>query len=503
MDLWRRYRNDSNIHPDLKQKISSFREACASLMRTQYPEQLAELQKEETAEEELRELVQQRRRPCRFANTMPLHLMQEFEPIQKSFVCSSRFPITHYHTVAPEFATRIGFSSARLLAAPLVSFGVNTKDVDEVTNQLASNSQSKPTIATLFYRTVTREVLCVHWEISSSALDNMHISRGIDLTNEIEASRLRQTVSIQKMLRQWLHSIRNASFEQQATIILEEVKALQDKVATSDFDAEFRSIRDCIKLLMHTAKTSVGLIDQALDARGFSQHMCAGDFVNNIISFPHHFAQSEGLAAIYTKFDFVLNGAPAQPQDFLGMFVSGEVVSIQSVVDNVISNAVRYVDDDRSMCGHVMSLFVCRYTDPVRGIEVHLSADQHDDKLNFLLKVTDFAEGGLPVTAVRFLQEGLGMSKCQRVGGVDSAPTQPVHKGRSSRTGLPHIVEMYHLLTESGSDDFDIKVTTSAQGTTYRIRFAMVLMAPMSVTTTPEHKSTPITGEWFQRHLVP
>lgn len=341
MEHWRRYKADNDIQPDIKQKIARFRENCMDVLQAQYPDYLIELQDEVENEKETLRLVAERRRSTRFLNAMPLSLTNEFEQLQKSFVCSSRFPVTHYHTVASEFSSLIGFSTARLLAFPLISFGVNTKETNEISNQLASTSKAKPTVATLFYRTATREVLCVHWEITTSPLDNAHFARGIDVTNEIEASRLRQTVSIQKMLRQWLHSIRNASFEQQATVILEEVKALEAKMGTSEFDAEFRSIRDCVKLLMHTAKTSVGLIDQALDTRGFTQHMCAGDFVSNIVSFPHHFAQSEGLAAIYTKFRFVLNGVPAQPLDFLSLFVSGEVVSIQSVVDNIISNAVR------------------------------------------------------------------------------------------------------------------------------------------------------------------
>ncbi|CAE7703534.1 unnamed protein product, partial [Symbiodinium microadriaticum] len=133
------------------------------------------------------------------------------------------------------------------------------------------------------------------------------------------------------------------------------------------------------------------------------------------------------------------------------------------------------------------------YTDPIKGIEVQLSADQHEDKLNFLLKITDFAEGGLPPSAVKYLQDGLGASKCLRVGGYDSEVAgRSVHKGRSSRTGLPHIVETYHQMTQAGSGDFDINVRTSADGTCFRVRFAMRLMAPMSVSTAAEHIGTPI-----------
>jgi hypothetical protein len=124
---------------------------------------------------------------------------------------------------------------------------------------------------------VTRSAVGVHWEITTTPIDGVHYARGVDITQEIEASRLKQAVSIQKMLRQWLHSIRNASFEQQARVSLEEVQELEMKIGGEGgaYDNEFKSIYDCVRLLRHTARTSVGLIDHhALDTKGLSQHMC-------------------------------------------------------------------------------------------------------------------------------------------------------------------------------------------------------------------------------------
>jgi signal transduction histidine kinase len=479
MEQWRRFRGEGELTPEIKSKIENFRSHCLEVIHRHFSDLLVELKQEEALEEA--DSAKLCIRNYRLLNKVPVSLMPYLEGADRSFLSSSAFPVTHYRTVDKQFASLLGFSIARLLTFPMLSFGVNTKETNEVLQQLAGNSSKQETSnAILFYRTVTRDVVCVHWEIAANAVNGIHYGRGVDVTSEAEASRLKQAVGIQKMLRQWLHSIRNASFEQQATVIMEEVKALEAKIEGSQYSAEFQSIYDCVKLLMHTAKTSVGLIDQALDSKGFTQHMCAGDFVSSLVSFPHHFAQSEGLPAIYTKFRFVLDGRVAQPADFLTLFVTGDVVSIQSVVDNILSNAVRY-------------------TDPVKGLEVSLSVDRHDGKLNFALKISDFTHGGLPHAALVFLQEGLGVAKCSRSGGYDlqTERDRPVSKGRSSRTGLPHIVESYHHLTESGTDDFDIAVQTSMTGTTFRVRFAMDLMAPVSVTAAAEPLGNIIQGKSY------
>ena len=126
-------------------------------------------------------------------------------------------------------------------------------------------------------------------------------------------------------------------------------------------------------------------------------------------------------------------------------------------------------------------LIIRRYTDPVRGIVVHLSVQQHDKSLQFMLDITDFAPGGLPPTSFKFLSDNIGAMKCtdSRSETVFQANVV-ISKGRSSRTGLPHIVELYQQLTGLGGDDFNLTVATRDDGTTIRVRFAMDLMAPVS-----------------------
>ena len=112
--------------------------------------------------------------------------------------------------------------------------------------------------------------------------------------------------------------------------------------------------------------------------------------------------------------------------------------------------------------------------------------------------MTDYCPGGLPPTALKFLQDNIGSHKCsdERTT-IGTISNRNISKGRSSRTGLPHIVELYHQLTATGGDDFDMNVTTRDNGTSFRIRFEMNLMAPAS-SETPQQKEneTQILGSF-------
>jgi hypothetical protein len=108
-------------------------------------------------------------------------------------------------------------------------------------------------------------------------------------------------------------------------------------------------------------------------------------------------------------------------------------------------------------------------------------------KLKFDMGITDYALGGLPSFAMKFLLNNIGPHKCtdERTK-VDLNQNEPLPKGRSSRTGLPHIVELYHQLTAHGGDDFDLHVTTRDSGTYFRLRFVMNHITPI---VTPQEES--------------
>lgn len=343
MEMWRTFKdNYKNIPLEILDKIMLFKEHCKLLIESYFPDLLILLKEEILKEEEGQSMLSNKH--TRFLNALPLSLFPEFNKINQSFIGAVREPRTHHEYADPDFASLLEYSIARILCFPISELIVNVRERTTVSEQFDNISIPNPTVIKLFYRTATRKIIGVKLDMNNFPINGIHYALCVDISQEIESSRLKQTISIQKMLRQWLHSIRNASFEQQARVIMEEVQDLENKLQplTTEFKSEFESIYECVKLLMHTARTSVGLIDQALDTRGLTQHMCVSDFVSNITSFPHHFAQSEGIPAIYTRYRFLLNGNTANPQDYSSFFVTGDIISLQSIVDNIISNAVRF-----------------------------------------------------------------------------------------------------------------------------------------------------------------
>jgi hypothetical protein len=344
MDKWRHFK-ENDIASDISHRISQFKSHCASLVGTHFSDLLSLLQQEIDQEQNDQNILFSSSNYL--LNNLPLVYRTEFSEKCNQLIATLKFPRTHFHSINDHFIHLIGYSTARLLGVPVAEYIYNIIEKTSMNKQIddATKTLPRPTMMRLFYRTSTGQLVGVLWMLGSNLIDECFCGLGVDITQEIETSRLKQAVSIQKMLKQWLHSIRNASFEQQARVILEDVHNLEKKVNRSDVRAEFESITECVKLLMHTARTSVGLIDQALETRGLTQHMCVSDFVSNITSFPHHFAQSEGIPAIYTRYRFLLNGNPASPQDYASFFVTGDIISLQSIVDNIISNAVRWVEE--------------------------------------------------------------------------------------------------------------------------------------------------------------
>lgn len=338
-EKWRYLRESAEMSMETMEMINNFQAELHRLINIHFSDMLELLMEEERTENV--HASNRTNERTYMLNGLPLYHQHELANKCKYFIGAAEFPVTHYSMVDPVFAQLLGFSISRMFASPLISFGVNTKETEATARALAGTGLAKPTVAIFFYRTVFRSVVGVHWEITTSTINNAFFAVGVDITNEIEGSRVKQAVNMQKMLQQWLHSIRNASFEQQAKIICEEVIELRAKVHDPRFDEDFKSILDSVKMLIHTAKTSVGLIDQALESKGLCQQMCVMDFVNNIKLFPHNFASSDGIGEIFTSFVFTRNDQPVDIKDFSSLFVKGDIVSIQSVVDNVVSNAVR------------------------------------------------------------------------------------------------------------------------------------------------------------------
>ena len=121
------------------------------------------------------------------------------------------------------------------------------------------------------------------------------------MTNEIDATRTKREENVQKALRQWLHSFRNASFEQQASDILETVLSLREDADPDQHIAEFSSAIDSLKILVSSANNCVTLIDQALQVKDDVKPLSLSRLITMMSQFPQSYAESKGFGLIFVK----------------------------------------------------------------------------------------------------------------------------------------------------------------------------------------------------------
>jgi hypothetical protein len=336
---WVQHKDGVVIEPVYLALMVEFKAACLAAVHLLFSDLLVQVKgEEEEHERQLRSLSDGG--ASRLAHFQPVLCDYQTLRTQNSFVVSCVFPTTHYHVVSPSFASMLGFSIPKILSTPIADLTVNNMELDSVVKGL--NSQNDPKTSVLIYRSSVRELITVNWEICSSPINGAFTAIGTNISNVIDISKQQQSGSIQRMLRQWLHSIRNASFEQQAVLLRDEIAVLRDSIRDScDYHAAFESITTGLNTLIHTAKTSVGLIDQALETKGLIHLMSVGDFLNNISNFPINFSISEGIGSMPIKVNIYLEGEIVLPATVSDLFIRCDVVSIQAFVDNLISNAVR------------------------------------------------------------------------------------------------------------------------------------------------------------------
>ena len=216
---------------------------------------------------------------------------------------------------------------------------------------------------------------------------------GMDITTEVVNTRSDQGENMQRILRQWLHSIRNASFQQQAQLIEEDVLKLQAQLGHDPkLQSEFQGVLSGLSTLIYTTKASVGLIDQALYSKGLMSCTCVGDFVNALVTFAPNFARSEKMNGIDCDVKVYLNQVQAFPDDLRHLFVGSDMLRLQNMIDNIFSNAIRYTDKEK-------------------GVDVELKIVESEALVQFMLKIVDFRSGGMPSSIVKYLQENIDFQK--------------------------------------------------------------------------------------------
>ena len=499
---WRVHKSgDGNAVTDESKKLfESFQQRCLKVVSDMFPDYLEKLKREmEEAERAESSRVKQE---FLLADSLPLSSYRDIEASSNVYSVMTKFPLSHFFLPSKTLCRGLGYSFARLIAISFYQFIVNTAETNAVVESCINKGLKNANSTIIFYRCADRELSCVHWEICDKLIEGGYGAMGMDITSEMDVMRSNQGETMQKILRQWLHSIRNASFEQQALLIEEDVRNLQIKMGQTSnlYQSEITNILSGLKTLIYTSKASVGLIDQALQCKGIISSTCLTDFANAFLLFAPNFAKSEQVSISKCACTITLNQVACSPEDLKHMYVGADLVTLQTMIDNIYSNAIRY-------------------TNPEKGVESTLQIVETDILAQFVITITDYCDGGLPSDIVRYYQDNINhlkvIDKRAVVGKLNSRScsedatdcsvislqetdnpspkrSKSISINRSSLTGVPHIVDLYHQLTKTGEYDVDMLIVVTDIGTTFKIQFSFALLTPPTSTGDPVRASTEI-----------
>lgn len=489
VELWRIYHgHEGEITVELKLKIDLFKDECSNFAQLHCNDMLMELLVEEAAEAAAQEGL--RERSHRYSSAIPLACLREFESTNQSFFITLDFPFLHFRDADLKFAKLLGFSVARILTMPLLSFIVNTGQTNDIIGSYLFDHRKIETVTQpgiVFYRSITRDIFGVHWEACPKKISGCFMWRGFDITRELEEARSAKMKMTQQTLKKWLHSIRNASFQQQAEVIRQDVEILRKNVGDDKYAAEFGSILDGINTLIYTTKASVGLIDQALDSQDLVYLSPVHEFVKSIAQLSNRFAKFEGIVDMPHQFELFLNEVPVTCDKLAGIYLKGDLTHLTTIIENIISNAVRHTNREV-------------------GVEATLHILVGDSFVQFALDVTDHCDGGLPDHVVKYFKEHLSIDKVVDIRSkakasmvADETPSSIFDRRTyssassvfdrtyslarksgcsTSMNGVSNIVELYRELTHSGENDFDMTICVKAVGTTFSLNATYELVAP-------------------------
>lgn len=328
--------------------LQTFRTRLSAILDLHFTDLLHQLREEQMIEEA--QLTGLECGNVDLVNCIPIAWKQRLGVSTHVYIVSCRFPASHFQHADARFAQLLGCSVARLLAWPLVEMVIENNSLSEHVSDLFDKGVKAAEATkrvTLSYRTSRRTLRTIQWECCSETIDGCFPGLGVDITDELDAFKENNSASTQKMLRQWLHSIRNASFEQQAAILLDELQELRISVGENPhLESRFDNLSEGLTMLMKTAKRSVGLIDHALDTKGFIQLLPVHDFIENLATFPSvNGAASTLPAGIHrTKLEVtcLLNEIRVIPEDVSGLFVKCDVLNIQAFINKLIISCARY-----------------------------------------------------------------------------------------------------------------------------------------------------------------
>jgi hypothetical protein len=337
---WQIYQNGCIKDEVLRLQILDFRRRCLDLMKNLFPDLMEELIAEERNQIGMTSDIRQK--PFRFANKLPYGVVQDIRNSILVYFASVSRDHPHFCSVDPRFAYLLGFTVARMIMENRSCFHM-LPPTNFIKSMLSGVLNQEETAPIVFYRTSYDTAVVIQWQFSSTSQDEILAGFGMNMTRDVDLFKAKQVQNKQRVLRQWLHSIRNASFEQQAADILEALTLMEKDIPTGDFSSEFASLYDSIKLLISSAGSTVDLIDQALDSRGQLQSSPFSHIVAKATRYPEEFAQSNNYGPIMTKAFLTFNSNPISGADFPEFIISYQIDNLMRLLEGLLENGIRLV----------------------------------------------------------------------------------------------------------------------------------------------------------------
>ena len=341
LELWRLY-HENEFPSAVLEQISIFQARCLEVARSHFGD-LVEVYAAEQRQiqQEIQLLSQQH--SSRLINSIPSSTFLDVVTKSKVYWGNSRFPNSHYNSVSDSFHHTLGFTLSRLYAEPRAKFSVNDSAHLSITRMLNDQTFRLNAPYLRYLRCANARVVVVRWEVSAPNDRGDAWLMGVDMTEAVSSSHVDVTVPGYKMAKQWLHGIRNASFEQQALTISRDLKDLQLKISDPKYGERFAEISEAISVLLYTVRSNMAQMNSVIQHDVAVQSMKLHDFLNGLCSTPHHFAVAEHRPELPIRFTLWKNSKKINISDVPNVEIRCETSNIQAFIDNFVSNAVRYV----------------------------------------------------------------------------------------------------------------------------------------------------------------
>lgn len=412
---------------------------------------------------------------------MPPHMLRHYElSLEEDFISSTSYPKQYFDIITKPFAKQLEFSVFRLLAIPFWHV-IHSKDhvkTNKAFEEITAKNGIKGTV--LSYKTASNAPLYIAWHNLPG--EDEAIPRGHVVTQLLKDASRRNDARYSVHLKELMHSLRDSN----ATVDIHSAQEVLDAaLVIDDIDLIKEKIRAVNEMLFDAKEKQQMQLDSLVEGleqwteKSFNILKMARRFKSQISTR----SDAEERKGMTKRFNLHVN----QRQVDVDVLDSLEPINVKGwrkafvqLIENVISNAIRY-------------------TDIKRGIKVLMVVSRKDKVCECRLEIVDYG-AGLPDKVVKLLQEAWGEDRCEQLSVVENTPfTSPGSVLRSPLSGAASAMAEVELAqdspksgmassTETGmphiaylGSRFDVRVKTGPGRTSFAITHSFKVIPDLTL----------------------